>query len=213
MPPTPAPLRADLVLEGGGVKGIALVGAVTALAEAGYSFPRVAGSSAGAIVASVVAALQHAGEPLSRAEEILWSLDFRRFRDEGPLGLLGPVGDALSVVLTNGGYEGRYLHGWLRGVLGELGVETFGDLRLTDDPGGDLPDELRYALMVTASDVSRRTLIRLPWEYGDYDLDRDEQPVADAVRASAAIPFFFRPVELKPGGGGTASTLVDGGVL
>jgi NTE family protein len=41
-------VQADLVLEGGGVKGIALVGAVTALADAGYSFPRVAGSSAGA---------------------------------------------------------------------------------------------------------------------------------------------------------------------
>ena len=53
--------RADLVLEGGGVKGIALVGAVTALDEAGYSFPRVAGSSAGAVVAALVAALASAG--------------------------------------------------------------------------------------------------------------------------------------------------------
>jgi NTE family protein len=38
-----ARVQADLVLEGGGVKGIALVGAVTALADGGYSFPRVAG--------------------------------------------------------------------------------------------------------------------------------------------------------------------------
>lgn len=45
-----AGLRADLVLEGGGIKGIALVGAVTALAEAGYAFPRIAGTSAGAVV-------------------------------------------------------------------------------------------------------------------------------------------------------------------
>ena len=54
----PASGRADLVLEGGGVKGIALAGAVLALAERGYSFPRVAGTSAGAIVASLVAACQ-----------------------------------------------------------------------------------------------------------------------------------------------------------
>ncbi|HEY1441635.1 MAG TPA: patatin-like phospholipase family protein, partial [Mycobacterium sp.] len=55
----------DLVCEGGGVRGIGLVGAVDALAAAGYEFPRVAGTSAGAIVASLVAALQAAGEPLS----------------------------------------------------------------------------------------------------------------------------------------------------
>jgi NTE family protein len=46
---------ADLVLEGGGVKGLALVGAVTGLVDAGYSFPRVAGTSAGALVGAVVA--------------------------------------------------------------------------------------------------------------------------------------------------------------
>ena len=37
----------DLVLEGGGVKGIGLVGAVLTLSDAGYRFPRVAGTSAG----------------------------------------------------------------------------------------------------------------------------------------------------------------------
>ncbi len=45
---------ADLVCEGGGVRGIGLVGAVYALTAAGYGFPRVAGTSAGAIVASLV---------------------------------------------------------------------------------------------------------------------------------------------------------------
>ena len=47
---------ADLVLEGGGVKGIALVGAISVLEERGYEFRRVAGTSAGAIVGSLVAA-------------------------------------------------------------------------------------------------------------------------------------------------------------
>jgi NTE family protein len=39
--------QADLVLEGGGVKGLGLVGAVGRLLRQGYSFPRVAGTSAG----------------------------------------------------------------------------------------------------------------------------------------------------------------------
>ena len=39
--------QVDLVCEGGGVRGIGLVGAVDALGAAGYGFPRVAGTSAG----------------------------------------------------------------------------------------------------------------------------------------------------------------------
>ena len=81
-----ATARADLVCEGGGVRGIGLVGAVHALAAAGYEFPRVAGSSAGAVVASMVAALQAAGEPLSRLDELAQSIDYSKFADPTLLG-------------------------------------------------------------------------------------------------------------------------------
>ena len=48
--------RADLVLAGGGVKGIAHAGVLSVLHEHGYRFERAAGTSAGAIVAALVAA-------------------------------------------------------------------------------------------------------------------------------------------------------------
>ena len=212
--PDRAGRRADLVLEGGGVKGVALAGAVLGLAEAGYRFPRVAGTSAGAIVGSVLAALERRGEPAARLGEIARTLDYRRFRDRGlPGSLLGPFGfltDGLSVLLEGGAYEGDYLVDWLSGVLGDLGVETFGDLR-TDDPGDDGALHHRYGLVVMVSDLSRRRLAQLPWDYQEYGLDPDEQRVVDAVRASASIPYFFEPVELR-GRRGT-STLVDGGLL
>jgi NTE family protein len=55
--------------------------------------------------------------------------------------------------------------------------------------------------------------VRLPWDYRRiYGLDPDEQPVADAVRASMSIPFLFRPVTLTSTAG-VESTLVDGGLL
>ena len=68
--------KCDLVLEGGGVKGIALVGALSVLEEAGYRFERVAGTSAGAIVGSLVAA----GIPAADLVDILKGLDYRRYR-------------------------------------------------------------------------------------------------------------------------------------
>ena len=227
-PPTaptglPTGLRADLVLEGGGVKGIGLAGAVATLARAGYSFPRVAGTSAGAVVGAFLAALQRAGEPIERLEDVARTLDYRKLRDRGVVGraasAAGPIArliDGFSLAFDGGVFEGDYLRSWVRGALGDLGVTTFGDLRV-DDPSGTAPDNERYSLMVTASDVSRKRFVRLPWDYPLYGLDPDEQEVADAVRASASIPFFFEPVTLRSKateeGMPDVSTLVDGSVL
>jgi NTE family protein len=211
--PLSAPVT-DLVLEGGGVKGVALAGALQPFGDAGYSFARIGGTSAGAIVGAVLAALQQRGEPVSRLEDVARSLDYSKFPDRGfpgrHLGPLGFVADGLSVLLEDGAYEGAYLRSWLGGVLGDLGVERFGDLR-TDDPGDDGSVHARYRLTVTATDLSRRRLVYLPWQYDEYARDPDEQLVVDAVRASASIPFFFEPVNLS-GPRGT-STLVDGGLV
>lgn len=210
---------ADLVLEGGGVKGVALVGALTAFARAGYRFERIAGTSAGAIAGAVAAAMERAGEPVVRLEEVAATLDNRRLRDRGtvaaPLAALGlgPLVDGLAIALEDGIFEGDYLTGWLRGVLRDLGVVTFGDLALPADSGAGLPEGHRYRLVVTASDLSRQRLARLPWDYPEYGLDPDEQRVADAVRASASMPFYFEPVRLQADPARGVSTLVDGGLL
>jgi NTE family protein len=203
--------RADLVLEGGGVKGVGLVGAVTALAGAEYAFPRVAGSSAGAVVASLVAALQVAGEPVERLADVLRTVDPRRLRDRGGLARLPLVGRALALLLHDGLHEGRYLEDFLTGALGDLGVRTFADLRIPDDdPAAEgLAPERRSRLVVTVSDLSRSRLARLPWDLPDYGAT--DLPVARAVRASAAIPLFFRPVRQRTPDG--PATWVDGSLL
>ena len=204
----------DIVLEGGGVKGLALAGALQPFGDAGYSFARVGGTSAGALVGAVLAAVEQAGEPVSRLEDIARTLDFRRFPDRGfPGRFLGPLAflaDGVSILLEDGAHEGDYLRRWLAGVLGDLGVSTFGDLR-TEDPDDDGSIHHRYRLTVTATDLSRHRLVYLPWQYEEYGRDPDEQLVVDAVRASASIPYFFEPVSLT-GPRGT-STLVDGAIV
>jgi NTE family protein len=194
--------RADLVCEGGGVRGIGLVGAVHALAAAGYEFPRVAGSSAGAVVASMVAALQAAGEPLSRLDELAQSIDYSKFADPTLLARIPIVGPALSLVTRDGLYKGDYLENLLTGLLGDLGVRTFGDLRT-----GEQAQQYAWSLVVTASDLSRRRLVRIPWDLPNYGLDPDEFSVPRAVRASSAVPFVFEPVRVS------RATWVDGGLL
>ncbi|HEY6738682.1 MAG TPA: patatin-like phospholipase family protein [Actinopolymorphaceae bacterium] len=211
-------LSADLILEGGGVRGLGLVGAVSVLTDAGYRFRRTAGTSAGAIVSAVLAALASSGESYDRLEDIARSIDLRRFRDHGRVGSamakvgLSPLAALFSALFRDGAYAGRFLRQWLESTLADLGVRTFGDLRL-DDPGSDLPPEKQYALVVIVTDLSRQRMVCLPWDYADYGLDPDEQSVAEAVRASASIPFFFRPVTLHSRQPEGRNTLVDGGVL
>jgi NTE family protein len=204
-------MDADLVLEGGGVKGIGLVGSYTALKEAGYQFHRIAGTSAGAIVGALIAA----DMPADVLHQVMQEVDYGQFEDKGFLDHLGLVGQGLSLLLEKGIYEGRYLKEWLDVLLMKLGKRTFGDLRM-DDPGSSLPPERSYRLVVMTSDVTRGELVRLPWDYPRYGLEPDDQLVADAVRASMSIPFFYEPVRLTwrdSTGKDITSYMVDGGML
>jgi NTE family protein len=200
---------ADLVLEGGGMKGIGVGGAVTALMRAGYAFERVAGTSAGAIVAAFLAAdigERGLGESMGR---LRYDRVPDRRRPRIPV-----LSEGLSLLHSAGAYRGDYIHGFVHDELERLGVRTFGDLRRTDGgDDGNLAPERRYRLVVMATDVTRGRLLRLPWDYGLLGLDPDEQLVAVAVRASISIPLYFEPVIVRHGVSGEPITLVDGGVL
>jgi NTE family protein len=230
-------LVADLALEGGGVKGIGLVGAVIALSEAGYSFRRVAGASAGAIAASLIAALSAADQPMTRLRQSMGAMDFSKFMPKGKLhAFLGdfnvPHDHALILSQKSGLYTGDYLGEFLGPALEELNVRTFGDLKLTpgDDPDMSMGSGQHYRLVVHASDITRGKLVRLPWDYGLYGHEPDTADVVQAVRASMSIPFFFEPVTFEaraatvqqPGPSGRVTTQqfeagtvtwVDGGLL
>lgn len=203
--------KADLVLSGGGVKGIALVGAVSALVEAGYVPQRISGTSAGALVGAILAAVvRRGGQSAAQLEELAMGIDYREFLDPGPIERVPVLGPAWGVLSGGGIYRGDALRQWVADQLAEFGVTTFADLAI-DNP--NLPPEQRYQLVVTVADVSLGQLVRLPWDYQRiYGLNPDTQSVADAVRASTAIPFFFRPALLTSAHGRT-STLVDGGLL
>src|SRR5690554_307498 len=87
-------MKADAVFEGGGVKAIGLVGALSVAERLGYRWVNVAGSSAGAIVAALVAAGYRAAE----LEDIFRTTDFRMFRDPPAWGRLPLVGPVLSLL-------------------------------------------------------------------------------------------------------------------
>ena len=205
-------LVADLILEGGGVKGNALAGAAAAFQDAGFRFNRLAGTSVGSMAAAGLAS----GISARAMHERMLAIDYTRFRDPTRLegAHLGRIGSALSEMFTEGRYRGDALHHFVAGWLQEAGVHTFGDIRL-DDPGLDpnTPDDQRYRVVMVASDVTRQLMVRIPWDLRRvYGVDPAAFPVADAVRISTAIPFFYRPVVVRSALTAQDSYLVDGGL-
>jgi NTE family protein len=198
--------RCDAVFEGGGVKGIGLVGAIAVTEELGYEFVNLAGTSAGAIVAALIAAGYNATE----LRDIMQHLDYSQFKDQGLLDDIPVFGKILSLGLEKGIYEGEYLEAWIRKKLAAKGKHTFKDLILEEYRNSP---RYRYKLQVIAADISRGKMLVLPRDIADYGIDPDELDIARAVRMSMSIPFFYEPVTLKHRGTGEDCYIVDGGVL
>jgi NTE family protein len=198
-------LKADAVFQGGGVKGIALIGAASVITGAGYSFQNLAGTSAGAIVAVLLAA----GYTPDELKTILMELDFRSFQDRASwLGRVPGIGKYLDLLSGLGMYGGTGLLELLRRLLLAKGVKTFGDLVF---PGESEP-RYRFKVHVVASDISRGRMVILPDDAPAYGIQPEDLEVALAVRMSMSIPYYFRPAVLK-NPAGMPCYVVDGGLL
>lgn len=198
--------RVDLVLEGGGVKGIGLAGAYSVLRERGYRAENVAGTSAGAITAAFIAADYSPDE----LRDIVMSLDYRQFQDRGWEDKIPLFPRTLSLLLDLGIFEGDRFREWMGEMLAAKGIRTFRDL-VRDESERDL--RYRYSLQVIASDVSGRRLLVLPRDSPVLGLEPDELDVAYAVRMSMSIPIYFEPVRHENPRTGEKQTIVDGGML
>ena len=188
------------------MKGLALVGALIGFAEhPRLSITRwasVAGTSAGAIVASLLAA----GHGVKNLEELMRKAPYEKFEDTGAGGRI--VGGALNLVRHHGLAHGEYFRRWLDEQVAQ---KTFAAVREADGS---------FRLRLIAADITRHEMLVLPEDLGNYRAANSEDPIrpedfkiADAVRMSMSIPYFFQPVELVHHATGLSSTIVDGGVL
>jgi NTE family protein len=210
----PTRIHADGVFQGGGVKGIALAGALLGCADhPKLSVERwvdVAGTSAGSIIAAYLAT----GHGPDELEGVIRSAPYEKFEDFGPGGKL--IGGALNLARHHGLAHGEYFLEWFDE---KVGGKTFASVRRADAKAGSTENEA-YHLRMIAADVTRRELLVLPGDLRSYrsphtgkPINPDEFKIADAVRMSMSIPFFFQPVLLVHEETGEESTIVDGGLL
>jgi NTE family protein len=185
----------DGVFSGGGMKAIAFIGALQQMEESGFTFRRVAGTSAGALLAALVASGYSSGE----IHELVKTTEFLKFLDTRKSIIPFPFLKWLRVYWKMGMYKGDAMEKWIRRKLKEKGVETFADL-----PEG--------SLKIVASDLSKGRILVLPDDLRKYGVLPEKFSVARAVRMSSSLPFFYEPIFLY-NQTGDKSVVVDGGVL
>lgn len=188
------------VFEGGGAKGVAYVGALCAMAEKRCWFAGVAGASAGAITAALVAAGLSPEELETKTVDALKQLQtgkwagLRRLRKE-------------TGYFSSGG-----LRDWLNEILKEQVKAKTGAEPKSPVTFQQLFDATGVELNIVAADLSLKT--QMVFSYNE----TPECEVADAVVASSSIPFAFpsRILQVREDND-TAKplyhhTIVDGGV-
>lgn len=189
-------MKIDCVFSGGGVKAFAYIGALQSLQAKNIQIKRVAGTSAGAIVAALLAADYEVEE----IDTILKEMPFDQLLDPPVFSKQLPIVKWMSLYFKMGLYKGDKLEQWLTNLLNERGIYTFADI----EPG---------YLKVIISDISLGKLVVIPDDMERiYDINPDYFSVATAIRMSASFPYFFIPKKLrsKPHG---SSYIVDGGIL
>ena len=181
------------VFEGGGIRGIALAGAAAAALDAGYVFEHVVGTSAGALVGSLVAA-GYGGDEL---EQVICGVDWPGLLDSVPGARLPLIGKNLAMVLHNGLNKGTEMESVWGRLLSDRGIHTFSDLR----PG---------QLAVVATDLNHTRAVSLPEDLARFGIHPGSFSVARAVRMSASVPFLFKPAELTDHTSGEKILIADG---
>ncbi len=182
----------NLVFEGGGVKGIAYAGAIQVLESQGIlpGITRVAGTSAGAITATLLAL----GAGSKDIADIVGGTDFRQFMDSSLL----PTSNIWRLVNDYGWYKGDAFAAWIQGIIKQRtgdACTSFAQLRALKARGGAFRD-----LYMVGTDLSRQQALTFS---GD---DSPDMPIWYATRTSMSIPFFFQAVMVQ------GAVRVDGGV-
>jgi NTE family protein len=188
-------VKVDAVFEGGGVRGIAFIGAIQAMEETKVEWQRIAGTSAGAVIAALLAS----GYKSDEIRERLSDIDFSKFRGRTILNRIPIIGSLLELMVHLGIYKNDYMETWMDSLLLEKGIKTFADL-----PNGKLK--------IIASDVSNGQMLILPDDLDRYGMTPADLKVSTAVMMSASLPFFFRPVIWKSKDN-KKSYILDGGLL
>ncbi|EIW17738.1 MULTISPECIES: patatin-like phospholipase family protein [Pelosinus] len=183
----------NFIFEGGGVKGIAYIGALSVLQEREIlpKIERVGGASAGAIMGLLIGL----NFSFKEIEDILLSLDFTRFLDDS----LGVAFDTTRLFKEFGWYKGDYFRNWIGNLIQIKTGNPDATFKEIFEAGKEL--EFREMFFIGTNLSTKRSQV--------FSVEHTpDLCVADAVRISMSIPLLFAAKR-----GEYNDIYVDGGVL
>jgi NTE family protein len=173
----------NLVLEGGGVRGLAYAGVFSVLEQKGIlqNIEKVGGSSAGSIAGMLLSIGYNAAE----IDSLMMELPLQKFKD----GYGGLVGKYKRLKTDFGIFKGDAFEKWLQQLVKyktgkpKLTFEELHQLHLKNN-------QLYKELYCTGTNLSKQQLEIFSFE------TTPDMPVALAVRISGGVPLYFEPVAL-----------------
>jgi len=183
----------NLVFKGGGVKGVAYAGALQALHDHTClgKLKRVAGTSAGAITAALLAV---GYTPKEITDIVVNDMDFESFMDSSWL-----PKNIWRFFRHYGWYKGDKFSGWLMEKMQQKTGST--KINFMELSKLHTKEPAKYKqLFVVATDLSRQKPVLFSCQQNHYT------PIAKAVRMSMSIPLFFKSIQWN------GSVMVDGGM-
>ncbi len=200
----------NLVFKGGGIRGLAYVGALEVLEKHNIlqGIQQVAGTSAGAITATLVSLRLTTQETLAT----LHTLDHTKVPQTrttttktseiiSSLGLRGGDLVCTSRLLNEfGWYSSLYFYDWLQDTIAKF---CEGNRRATFR---EFKERGFRNLFIIASNLSKHRAELFSVE------TTPEVAVADAVRMSMSIPFFFQALRFDGTSFGSGDIYIDGGL-
>lgn len=213
----------ELVQEGGGVLGVALIGYTYVLEQMGLRFFSLAGTSAGSINAMLLAGLGDVSKPKSeKVIEVMINKNLYDFVDgdsDSKDFIKALVEKAKRVKMIWKGWQvidelfddlglnpGDDFLNWLAKFLEDNGVKSVADL---NEHFSKLPadliirrgipktlDGLKPRIAIISADLTTETKVEFPRMANLYWSDPESENPALFVRASMSIPFFFSPLQI-----------------
>lgn len=214
----------ELVMEGGGVLGVALIGYNFVLEQMGLRFFSLAGTSAGSINALLLAGMGDVSKPKAeKLVDVLANKNLMEFvdGDSDAQDFVEAIVKGASImkmiwkgvqVVDNirddiGLNPGNDFLNWMADILKKNGVKNVADL---DKNFGTVPaglkiregigrtiDGLKPRFTVIAADLSTETKVEFPRMAPLYWEDFESVNPAIFVRASMSVPYFFSPLIIK----------------
>lgn len=171
------------IFQGGGVKAIGHLGAIKALEERGFKCIKAAGTSAGAIVASLLVVGYHSDE----LNNIIMNLDISKMKKKDKV---------FKMIKGLGVYSSEPLEEYLSKLYQDKNYYTYKDLIYEND----------YKLKIIGTDITRRKQIVMPNDLINYGIDPSEFTIARSVVMSSTYPLFYKPFKLGK------SLIIDGSI-